>query len=119
MNTLTEEQARTKWCPHVVANLINPRAGFDGRKCTKVHPCIASECMAWRWGPAPFETIRNYREKPTIARLTGFKMYHVYPDDWYYLYSARDQHGEYDLLQRPMRDPERVGYCGFAGNSGE
>lgn len=50
---MTEEEAKTKWCPHAVASHTDPRAGFrdDGRP--KVHPCIGSACMAWRWNDVP------------------------------------------------------------------
>lgn len=34
---LTEEQARKKYCPHTTSP--------DG-----VLHCVASKCMAWRWG---------------------------------------------------------------------
>ena len=53
----TEDEAKTKWCPFardwVVdgkdAAAINRHFRLDG---THVHsPCIASACMAWRWGP--------------------------------------------------------------------
>lgn len=55
---LTEEQARTKWCPHArVVEVgddelhgpfnryhLDADATFSG-----IAKCIASECMAWRW----------------------------------------------------------------------
>ena len=41
---LTEEDARTKWCPHVRIN------GFNRDLNQDAYPlCIASNCMAWRW----------------------------------------------------------------------
>jgi hypothetical protein len=47
---LTEEEAKTKWCPHSDA----PRTHRDGY-------CIGSECMAWRWD----ETTRTYDDTRT------------------------------------------------------
>lgn len=48
---MTEDEAKTKWCPHAVASHTDPRAGFhaddpDGMR--RQFPCIASACMAWR-----------------------------------------------------------------------
>jgi hypothetical protein len=45
---LTEEEARTKWCPQQRAPQgrgdYTNREGFETSTC-----CIASECMMWRW----------------------------------------------------------------------
>lgn len=49
---LTEEEAKTKWCPHAVASHTDPFGGFrrdDAADDYKTHPCIASKCMSWRW----------------------------------------------------------------------
>jgi hypothetical protein len=58
---LTEEEAKTKWCPFarpVVAEtlkaLIVPQGRTleyktDGMLTTVDQSCIASACMAWRW----------------------------------------------------------------------
>ncbi len=46
---VTEEEAKTKWCRHVVASHTNPRMGFAGDTGPRTHNCIGSECMAWEW----------------------------------------------------------------------
>jgi hypothetical protein len=38
---MTEEEAKTKWCPPTAASSI------DGD--THAGDCIGSRCMAWRW----------------------------------------------------------------------
>jgi len=74
--SMTEETAKTKWCPFASPLAIHPYAyiGKDGSKCiSKVEgrKCIASECMLWRWderqtarpGPIPV----TGRAKPVIG----------------------------------------------------
>jgi hypothetical protein len=50
---LSEEEAKTKWCPHV--RLLEPYAEKTsmnrGNEDEPIGCCLASECMAWRWGP--------------------------------------------------------------------
>lgn len=50
---MTEAEAKTKWCFAAVASHTNPRSGFGGDTSLKVFPCIASDCMAWRWSKVP------------------------------------------------------------------
>lgn len=54
MTLMTEDEARTKWCPftrhaYSVGNLgvtsVNRGNFLEPNECR----CIASECMAWRW----------------------------------------------------------------------
>ncbi len=52
---LTEEEARTKWCPHIrLANMISQAEYavsvnvYDNLDRPR---CIASECSQWRWQP--------------------------------------------------------------------
>ena len=42
---MTEEEAKTKWCPHAIASHTNPRQ-HNGE--VWLHNCIGSACMAWR-----------------------------------------------------------------------
>ena len=53
---MTEDQAKEKWCPFVVASHTDPRgrAGYSREEIglpadTFTHACIGSACMAWRW----------------------------------------------------------------------
>jgi hypothetical protein len=87
---LSEEEAKTKWCPHV----RHPGEGGTFNRGTQHGPlndhehnagtlcnCIASACMAWRWWDG--ETL------------------------------SHEPHSEYGA-QRIAPD-QRRGYCGIAG----
>lgn len=57
---LTEEEAKTKWCPFV--RMVDLRESDD--TFNRVGPpaalnCIASACMAWRWVMSPGERRRH------------------------------------------------------------
>lgn len=51
---MTEDEAKSKWCPHVVASHTDPRAAPSqyereaGATSPFRHNCIGSACMAWR-----------------------------------------------------------------------
>ncbi len=72
---MTEDEAKTKWCAHAVASHTNPRSGFDDGKTPKVHACIGSACMAWRWdyagaviafdGMIPVEQLERMKRQAT------------------------------------------------------
>ena len=53
---MTEEEAKTKWCPH--ARVVLPAGGYaSGNRFDDSQPnpdymesrCIASDCMMWKW----------------------------------------------------------------------
>jgi hypothetical protein len=54
---MTEDEAKTKWCPHVRHTALPMSNGdaavYDNRSCEVAFHvagcCIASACMAWRW----------------------------------------------------------------------
>src|SRR5689334_11287401 len=61
MSALTETEAQTKWCPFARCSVFNDGEmnapsfnrlrGHDAKADSPVEArCIASACMAWRWG---------------------------------------------------------------------
>ena len=74
---LTEEEAKLKFCPMT----------FSGS--SEGSSCVASNCMAWRWGESLFEPIGGQKVLREGARSK------IVPND--------------DRLETPR------GYCGLAG----
>lgn len=116
---MTEEEAKTKWCPHAVASHTDPRAGFhDDDSRPKVFPCIGSACMAFRWNEPDRECLRLYEGDPRReTAVSAGTMWIVDGNPWRYEYSDCDAKGKFDLLHRarPEDGPHRTGYCGLAG----
>ena len=92
---MTEEEAKTKWCPHAIASHTNPRQKMgDGW----LHNCIGSACMAWRWDNNAL-TIRMR------AEVLGKAQDEIMTPEYY----ARNHMGdEHEALPRE-------GFCGLAG----
>jgi hypothetical protein len=79
--SVTEEQAKEKWCPfarrgiisrHFIAGGMN-RVGDDSGEHTNPEQCrcIASQCMAWRWNYPPEEAMGNRNGPIGFCGLTG------------------------------------------------
>ena len=45
---MTEDEAKTKWCPHALT--VSEPVGFGALRIKQTNDgkCIGSECMAWR-----------------------------------------------------------------------
>ncbi|WP_133255487.1 hypothetical protein [Phenylobacterium soli] len=100
---MTQEEAKTKWCPHARPAGWEDPGGFnrdrDGGACI-TSKCIASACMAWRWSEAKrtaafLDAVQAHMKasgKPNFATATQA------------VYAERG------------REFERTeGYCGLAG----
>lgn len=70
---MTEDEAKTKWCPHVRVVLVTKRGGtnhpynryfLEDKKDPINNPvdarCIASDCMAWRWFSEDYKGTGGY-----------------------------------------------------------
>lgn len=68
---MSEDEAKTKWCPFAHLESGNRALGGDYRKSVL---CIGSACMAWRWNYNP--ALRDeYRAKDNMTDdvlLSGF-----------------------------------------------
>lgn len=55
MSMKTEDEASLCWCPFVRQSATIDRSGFSFNRNTHspglAAPCIASDCMSWRWEP--------------------------------------------------------------------
>lgn len=90
---LTEDEAKTKWCPFA-------RLGEIGATYNRTGPvaglqCIASDCAAWRDVPRE----RHLHDKRTGARIS----------------SALSENSEWRLANPDEPSPASRGYCGLAG----
>ena len=104
---MTEDEAKTKWCPHAVASHTDPRQRVEDRF---LHHCIGSACMAWRaehHTRGPIVERRSVKDSP--RRPEG--------DDWGY------EGGVHPCTPGASQDAQWVrwdgfivhGFCGLAG----
>lgn len=107
---VTEQEAKTKWCPHMTY-CVNPHHVMDGLAAEYVQAkCCASECMAWRWS-----------ESVPVFGFVGANKFYTYeterpahiPETWEFCPSDDGPscwaEPEEETLAR------RSGYCGLAG----
>ena len=55
MNTMTEDEAKKKWCPMYRVS-VEPNGSADNRgniDTVDNYRCLASFCMAWQWDGVP------------------------------------------------------------------
>ena len=97
---LTEQEAKERWCPFVRYTSIRGqginRWVDDADRQVNPEParCIASQCMAWRWGQPSTET--KWFAKPPET------------DEW------RFASGENNGANYTRARPNRRGFCGLA-----
>lgn len=152
MTHLTEKEARERWCPFarvvvgtqnggpllpdcptgpqkmVIGNVAANRA-HEGSSLPNEFACncIASGCMAWRWGDVvrterrisrdgdEFETYMAARLNKEQSLRDRFFEYDGYR--WRYMCSDFDEEGEFDMIARPNLNQPKVGYCGLVGRA--
>lgn len=77
---MTEDEAKTKWCPHVVASHTNPRqrewADGDREEPTGpyMHRCIGSDCSQWRRQTVMIDRATNEPAIPGKAALGDLEL---------------------------------------------
>ena len=123
MNTMTETEAREKWCPMARRLDADPEysasAGINRmmdshhllpRQCM----CIASKCMAWRWEPASDHISDIVRHETGKGWVEWIKDYRAE--------TGADLHNARRELERRFDGkvvPSNQGYCGAFGRPDE
>ena len=99
---MTEEEAKTKWCPHtrLAAPVDSEAAGTSGNRygddALSGCRCIGSQCMAWRCG------------KPAIERQGSL-------GDGANPHAFRPNGDGWEFIKRAWQRTVPRGYCGLAG----
>ncbi len=110
---MTEAEAKTKWCPFTRATDETGKQPGSNRTGSdwdySAYQCIASGCMAWRWG----QTI----DGPVIETKSMVYDYHgvfkvAYKEGWR-VKKPGDRDGRGGELERV--ELIKTGYCGLAG----
>jgi hypothetical protein len=71
--TMTEQEAKTKWCPMV--RHVGPKAPLDSTPQDAVHNngahCKGAQCMMWRWDGWTTEPITDGKPDQGHCGLAG------------------------------------------------
>lgn len=110
---LTEEEARKRWCPFVRFEDGFNRGAIDPMNRPEksddfVPRCIASDCMAWRFGKSQHGEVVETVSMNKVPVRPG-----SYEDGWQVgqsKISANDEGGTWE-----RREIVRQGCCGLAG----
>jgi hypothetical protein len=64
---MTEDEAKTKWCPMTAPLVIVPHYASQAGSCN----CVGSACMMWRWTYTPEEAKGNKNGPQGICGMAG------------------------------------------------
>lgn len=102
----TEQEARTKWCPMGRHDTTaGNRIVGSPERAAQDFPCVASECMMWRWQPLLADDAFKEAVKKAAEKL-GDKS----PSRKKAVQHVIDNRSDYGLPDKPYR-----GFCGLAG----
>ena len=103
---MTEDEAKTKWCPFVQiagAGSVDGVWFEDNRPDTQeTMNCIGSTCMAWRW--------RNF--------FNPYQVINVETGETEGYYECIPEPGAFDFRFEVRKSEPTGGYCGLAGKEG-
>lgn len=107
---MTEQEAKTKWCPHAVASHTDPRKRIgDGW----LHACIGSACMAWRTTTADDWADQFKKLIQGGFVIDAIKLHRTATNSG--LKESKDFVDGVRAGTIPMPVSQAVGYCGLAG----
>jgi hypothetical protein len=109
---LTEVEAKKKWCPYARGTAGDNRAFIetDAGAPPADRCCIASVCMAWRWGEVVPQQRKTNHEKRTASTPLGWWAADV-PASWQWVPYDGEERAHW---LEPVTEAEarRRGHCG-------
>jgi hypothetical protein len=101
---MTEEEAKTKWCPAFRGNDHGVNRPNELKTNAGIGFCVGSACMAWRWAEA------DSLDKPTRVHPGVLKDHW---QGWTVTDSTPDANGYVEISPPAPKLPH--GHCGLAG----